>query len=371
MNLGDLCRTPHLCTYAQTPSQQTSSSSSSISEKQVTHHQTTLSPLPLIVTLGYQSHRASYGDAAYLSGDGGHLSLTYQRDVLSGHSIRIGWGANLAYTVSSDREYLTPSAEALLNPDSTRSSESDLDAMPSYTPQTSLLARPEESDRQLGIRQRGSLGMSLSLRGAHTRWALTALGGGVWSSASSQSPIRWWGCLRARVSWLWISGGLGGDPCWGLLEARGRLLMGAYLGRAQLGVGWGTAEYQWDEIELDQGGPMGWVRVPLSAPLYLELHAWYPQRSRFGGRAGAGYLRGAGSGRVFAVSLSWTGETSAPERAAPKSQRAPSSPQTNQPTRPSNSPFTPQPSPLSPLSPPPSPSLSPPRPSTPPSGAPL
>ena len=338
---------------------------------------TSLALPPFIVTLGYQSYRADRGDAAYLSGDGGSLALAYQREALTASALRLEWGTMMAYMVSADIEHLTPSANALLNPQSVdpndvmndlNSSNAEITSPVSRAP----LTRPGESERDLGARQRVSLGASLSLSDVQSRWSLSLSAGGVWRSDEVLSPLAMWGCFKARLNWFWTSGSLGGDPCWGLIEARSRLLFGAYLGRAQIGVGWATDSHSWDALEYEQGGLLGWVRVPLSAPLYLELNAWYPQRARLGGSGGDDALRQAGEGRAFGVSLSWTGEEIAPERAAPKTQRGPAQP--NSPT--ASPPRDPHPSPTSPFGPSrgPSPSspLAPPRsPPTSPSGSPL
>ena len=153
-------------------------------------------PTPLIITLGYQNYRVNHGDAAYLSGDGGTLALMYQQELKTHAQLRVRWGGVISYMASSDREQLTPSAEALLNPQSGNGSEAN-EVMSSIM--TSTLMRPEDSERSLGLRQRVSIGASLSAGDTQRRWEVMALGGGVGIFGANRSQLTWFNGDSDRV----------------------------------------------------------------------------------------------------------------------------------------------------------------------------
>lgn len=308
---------------------------------------------PLHLQLGYQSLRSDLSEASYLTSQGVAFTADYQRSLSKWSDLNLRLLGALGYVALSDSEHLTPTVMTL--------QDQPIEADPTLnTPTQVSLARPSETTRSLGWRQRGSLGIGLKLEGDQEAWGIRMIGGAQWRGAD-ENQISAWGCVGAYVQWIWIASALGGDTCVGLPEVGGRLLLGARLGRARLGAGWGVAERSITEVELSQGGPLGWARVPLSAPLYLELSAWYASRTIPRGDLTRG--RVAGEGHLFSVSLRWTGEDEAPELEAPRSQSAPgTSPQApgNAPSTPQpQSPFSPQPSPLTPLRPTAPPSTTP------------
>lgn len=318
---------------------------------------------PLEFSLGYLSHRADEASRddfdSYLSGDGLLLDARYRispREISQSRRGRVNkaaWGARMSYLTSRDQRSRTPTSQALSLGD------------PGSAVPTRAVAPPNASE-SLGWRHRVTLGV----------W-------GTWSSSSTQTfraslGLRWsrgdhpplsfssayeaWGCLDLRAEWVWASVIHRGDSCRGPAESGERALLGLALGRARLGAGWGVARWR-DLIDapLDAGGALGWVKVPLSAPLYLELSAWYPRRLRV---VQSTQFDAAQAGRMFSVALRWTGEREAPEREAPRapSRRGDQSPSSPHPGVPRPSPSSPSlGSPLSPFpSGPRSPSSSPP-----------
>ena len=318
-------------------------------------------PSALQLIMSYQSARVDLNETSYLTGHGGRLSAEYHHPPKKLKRAHLSLTGSLTYVATSAQQHLTPSAMKLSEQSRV---EGEVSAESSnFTPSapTSLLQRPAEATQALGWGHRASLGLGLSLSAPSGQWSATARGGVRWDD-SSQDDVMNWACLRGHFGWLWISSAWRGDACLGLPDADVRAMLGVRLGRARLGGGWGVPYYDDHGVRVSEGGALGWVSVPLSAPLYLELGVWY-SRQVWVDQALQREEQTVSGGRVFTVGLKWTGETSSPELEAPKPKSAPGAspqnPRQQLPTSPTSSPlspsappsFSPQPSPLSPIRP--------------------
>lgn len=260
----------------------------------------------LTITGAYMSHRERFNDRSYVTGQGGWIagsveSIRYQRSKLS---------VNFGYRGHVYEQTLTPTTDVF-----------EGGANDSSMVASSPLARPSQVDYQLGAAHRLSMGVSLhkllnddssspfyaELSGGvvYSRHTFNQLNQGE-TSSFTKAEKDWspWLCLHTHYSWLWMSIGYEGDSCIGYREATLRALLGLKIGRASIGVGWGSVIQNTIE-RLKDGGVIGSLWLPISAPLYLEMSVWSPKRSALRDVIGIKLNERSTS---FSVGIKWTGE---------------------------------------------------------------
>lgn len=151
----------------------------------------------------------------------------------------------------------------------------------------------------------------------------------LWVKVSARVGIVWFSA-RAGIGSTGLSDGGGVDNATGDLGGDGlssdAVSAGVYLGRALIGGGWQFLD--------THDGPFMGTQVPLSSSLYLHLRYWKAIDTIIDNSEWS-------QGRLFSVSISFTGEQYSGERSVKNQQKAPYDHQ----KRPKNqpSPFTPTP----------------------------
>ena len=221
---------------------------------------------------------------------------------------------------------VTPSAEELM---------STADSPPIVTGAAYSQSRPSKVSAPLGTAHHLSVGMQLKLNDGSNVSASATVGvkrsfhrrekiklEGFVESEGQRDQWRVWGCSQAKMSLLWLSVSYGGDPCVGHQESYLRVLGGIHLGRSEIGMGWGSASREVNKSFIDRGGPLAWVSLPLSAPLYLQMSVWRSHQGKSLGPLGLDMEQNQVSSDHFIVGLRWTGESIAPElRSKPKDEK--------------------------------------------------
>lgn len=286
---------------------------------------------PVNISGGYSRERADLDDQHYGVTHGAWLS----GDLHLSQGSMINIGLNLAYLGEWRNAELIPSIDQFTGQMSSEGVEN--------TSVNTTFNRPEETSTSLGRSHRFSLGFNLHRVGKQSD--LIGHFGGVWEIDETHSMLfDLWGCLRGNYGALWMSLIYNGDACLGQKQARIRALVGGNIGRASLGVGWGFSNRHLISDQLVEGGPMTWLLLPLSAPLYLEMSVWYTN----GTPLSETYSDQTREGKLFMVSLKWTGESESKELApSPSKSTSPS----NNPSKPSPSQSSPLFNPSSPLGP--------------------